>query len=160
VRALRVSGQHVDDPIETDAAAGLDQHEVSGTNECLQKSAGALGVVEVVKIAVAESCFGRPFEQRARAFADADDGVDALRDGPAGVTMVVELFVAELQHVADDGDAAAGDVGLRHQSQRRSEGVGVGVVGIVVDRGPAGVEDDAAMVGRLERAHAARDPFP
>ena len=63
-----------------------------GRMKVFEKLAGALRVVEVVQFVVGESRFARAVEQRARALADADDGVDAPGNRAAGVAVIVELF--------------------------------------------------------------------
>ena len=73
----------------------------------LQKLARRFGVVEVMQRVVGEAGFARAVEQRLRALADADHDVDRLRDRAPGVAVELQLLLAELQHVADDGDAPA-----------------------------------------------------
>ena len=74
--------------------------------------------------------------------------------------MILQLALAELQHVADDGDAASGDVGLMQKIERARERVRIGVVRVVVNRRAAKVRDDSAVIGRFQLAHAARDAIP
>mgnify|MGYP006138367001 CR=1 FL=1 len=78
----------------------------------------------------------------------------------SGVAVIVELLVSQFEHVADHGDAASFDVGLRHQFDRPAEGVGIGVVGVVVDGGAAPGHDHAAVIRRLDVFDTALDAFP
>ena len=109
---------------------------------------------------VREAGLSRAVEERAAPLADADDDVDRLRHASPRFGVVLELALAELQHVADDGDAAAARVGLLEQRQRARERVRIRVVGVVVDRGAVDVHDHAAVMGRLQLFHATADAIP
>ena len=72
---------------------------------------------------VREARFTRAVEESLRALADADDGRHFARDGAAGVAVEVELLLAELQHVADHGDASL-RIGLRNSSSALASAYG------------------------------------
>ncbi len=114
----------------------------------------------MVEFLVGEAGLARAVEQGGAAPPDADDDVDARRDGAAGLVVVLELPVAQLQHVAENGDAPAVHVGLPQQLDGSCHGVGIRVVSVVVDGRAVHRNDDAAVIGRLELADAALDALP
>src|SRR5207248_10391525 len=120
-------GERGHDLVEADSSAGFNQHKVSLLYERLQELSGARGVVEVVQAIVGEAGLFRAVEERAAPPADADDDVDRLRHAPPRLGVVLDLALAELQQVADDGDAAAARGGLPEQREPAGGGVGVRV---------------------------------
>src|SRR5581483_3163841 len=72
----------------------------------------------------------------------------------------LQLLIAELQHIADDGDAPAFDVRLFEERERARDGVWIRVVRVVVERRAFPRNDDAAMRRRFELGDAALDALP
>src|SRR5258708_23174872 len=152
--------QHADDSVETDAARGLDQREITISEEGLQKRSRGLGIGEVMKPVIREAGFACAFEQRPAARSDTDDDINARRYRTACVAVVVERFLAQLQHVAENGDAPAADVRLPKEFKATGHPVGIRVVGFLLHPGTPDRNDHPTVGGRLELTNPTRYAIP